>query len=148
MQECSQKIVVIKMYSKETWEIMFKENLIFQFSWLEEFRKENISEWRTLDKLQCKNSLSFTLMVLNNYWIKGCPFFFFFFFFELFIFCCNSLTSIESVLMKTMTDYSKNILQPLFCFHLALLHISEKKHWKLQFCWYRTSWSSFVDLMK
>ena len=81
MQECSQKIVVIKMYSKETWEIMFKENLIFQFSWLEEFRKENISEWRTLDKLQCKNSLSFTLMVLNNYWIKGCPFFFFFFFF-------------------------------------------------------------------
>ena len=46
------------MYSKETWEIMFKGNLILQFSWLEEFCKENISEWWTLDKLQYKNSLN------------------------------------------------------------------------------------------
>ena len=49
--------------SKEIWQMaiwsenMFKENLMLQFSWLQEFRYGKFSGWWTLDKLQYENSL-------------------------------------------------------------------------------------------
>ena len=49
--------------SKESWQMViwsenvFKENLMLQFSWLEEFRKGKVSGWWTIDKLQYDNGL-------------------------------------------------------------------------------------------
>ena len=48
--------------SKEIWQMAiwseFKENLMLQFSWLEEFRYGKVSGWWTLNELQYENGLS------------------------------------------------------------------------------------------
>ena len=42
-------------------ENVFKEKLMLQFSWLEEFRQGKVSRWWTLDELQYENGLNVQL---------------------------------------------------------------------------------------
>ena len=47
-------------------ENVFKENLMLQFSRLEEFSMGMFSRWWTLDELQCENSLNNQLSTLHT----------------------------------------------------------------------------------
>ena len=60
---CSSIICLASKISKEIWQIVIwsedvlKENLLLQFSWLEEFRSGKFSGWWTLYELQYENGL-------------------------------------------------------------------------------------------
>ena len=58
---CSSIYLFHSKVSKEIWQVVtwsenvLKENVMLQFSWLEEFRLGKVSRWWTLDKIQYEN---------------------------------------------------------------------------------------------
>ena len=130
--------------------IVFKENLMLQFSRLEEFRWGMISGWWIIDELQYENGPwrkeKKKKKRINFKLIQNCARVFPTK--ELFNFYCNNSTSFETVFSwkQLKVDYSKKIFKNkkiadtvLFVPWLPTYQWKKKSYRKLKFCWCKSS---------